>query len=108
MPATAVDTNTRLPVGAWKSDPIHSSAGFAVKHMVVATFRGRFEKLDATLTVGEDGFSSLLKDWVAEHAGGSVTTEDFRAFAAARTETDLDDLFTAWLDQAPLPDLPGA
>ena len=33
------------------------------------------------LTVGDDAFFSLLKDWVAEHSGGSVTTEDFRAFA---------------------------
>lgn len=59
MSATAVDTATRLPVGTWKSDPTHSSAGFAVKHMVVATFRGSFENLDATLTVGEDGAAQL-------------------------------------------------
>ncbi len=59
MPATAVDTATRLPVGTWKADPTHSSAGFAVKHMLVATFRGRFEDLDATLTVGEDGTAEL-------------------------------------------------
>ena len=45
---------TGLPVGTWKLDPTHSSASFAIKHMVVATFRGRFEKLDATLTVSED------------------------------------------------------
>jgi len=59
MSATAVDTVTSLPVGTWKSDPTHSSASFAVKHMVVATFRGRFEDLDATLTVGEDGAARL-------------------------------------------------
>jgi polyisoprenoid-binding protein YceI len=59
MSATAVDTATRLPVGTWKSDPTHSSAGFAVKHMVVATFRVSFENLDATLTVGEDGAAQL-------------------------------------------------
>ena len=34
------------------------------------------------VTVGDDAFFSLLKDWVAEHTGGSVTTEDFRAFAS--------------------------
>jgi polyisoprenoid-binding protein YceI len=34
----------QLPVGTWKLDPIHSSAGFAVKHAVVATLRGRFER----------------------------------------------------------------
>jgi polyisoprenoid-binding protein YceI len=56
---SATDTTTRLPAGTWKSDPTHSSASFAVKHMVVATFRGRFEDLDATLTVGEDGAAKL-------------------------------------------------
>ena len=59
MSATATETQTKLPVGTWKLDPTHSSASFAVKHMVVATFRGRFENIDATLTVGEDGAGRL-------------------------------------------------
>jgi polyisoprenoid-binding protein YceI len=59
MSATATDTQTKLPVGTWKIDPTHSSASFAVKHMVVATFRGRFEQIDATLTVDEDGKARL-------------------------------------------------
>jgi polyisoprenoid-binding protein YceI len=53
-------TVTVLPVGTWKSDPTHSSASFAVKHMVVATFRGRFEDFDASLTVAEDGTANLV------------------------------------------------
>jgi polyisoprenoid-binding protein YceI len=57
--STAVDTTTQLPVGTWKSDPTHSSANFAVKHMVVATFRGHFDDLDATLAVDEDGNAQL-------------------------------------------------
>ena len=57
--STAVDTTTQLPVGTWKSDQTHSSANFAVKHMVVATFRGHFDDLDATLAVGEDGNAQL-------------------------------------------------
>jgi polyisoprenoid-binding protein YceI len=59
MSATATDTATQLPVGSWKSDPTHSSASFAVKHMVVATFRGRFEQLDAALSVDEHGAGQL-------------------------------------------------
>ena len=51
--------STDLPTGTWKLDPVHSSASFAVKHMVVATFRGRFEQLDATLDVAEDGSAKL-------------------------------------------------
>jgi polyisoprenoid-binding protein YceI len=59
---TAIDHQSikqELPLGTWKLDPVHSSAGFAVKHMVVATFRGRFEDFDATLEVSEDGAVEL-------------------------------------------------
>jgi polyisoprenoid-binding protein YceI len=55
----SVATQQQLPTGTWKLDPIHSSAGFAVKHMVVATFRGRFEDFDATLAVDENGRGTL-------------------------------------------------
>jgi polyisoprenoid-binding protein YceI len=72
MSATALDTATKLPVGTWTSDPTHSSASFAVKHMVVATFRGRFEKLDASLTVGEDGAGKLIGSVDA----GSIVVKD--------------------------------
>jgi polyisoprenoid-binding protein YceI len=72
MSATAVDTTTKLPVGTWKLDPTHSSANFAVKHMVVATFRGRFENIDATLTVGEDGAAQL----VGTVDAGSIVVKD--------------------------------
>ena len=60
MSATAVNTTTQLPVGTWTLDPIHSSAGFAVRHMGVGTFRGRFEHFDARLTVAEDGAADFL------------------------------------------------
>jgi polyisoprenoid-binding protein YceI len=46
---------TPIPAGTWSADKVHSTVGFAVKHMVVSTFRGRFEDFDATLTTGEDG-----------------------------------------------------
>jgi polyisoprenoid-binding protein YceI len=45
---------TALPAGTYTSDPVHSSTGFAVKHML-ATFRGSFAAFDAQLLVGEDG-----------------------------------------------------
>ncbi len=55
MSTTEITTSTTgLPVGTWKLDPTHSSAHFAVKHMIVATFRGRFDRFDAELTVGEN------------------------------------------------------
>jgi polyisoprenoid-binding protein YceI len=72
MSATATQTSTQLPLGTWRLDPTHSSASFAVKHMVVATFRGRFEDLDATLTVGADGAAQLLGTVEA----GSIVVKD--------------------------------
>jgi len=72
MTPTALDTATKLPVGTWTSDPTHSSASFAVKHMVVATFRGRFEKLDASLKVSEDGGGELIGSVDA----GSIVVKD--------------------------------
>lgn len=59
MSAPTADTQTKLPTGTWTLDPVHSSAHFAVKHMVVATFRGHFDRFDATLTVADDGTAKL-------------------------------------------------
>lgn len=52
-----------LETGNWAIDRVHSHVGFAVKHMVVSTFRGRFEDYDGALTVGEDG-APRLEGWV--------------------------------------------
>ena len=53
---SAITTSTPIPTGTtWTVDPVHSTVGFAVKHMVVSTFRGSFEDYDATLTASEDG-----------------------------------------------------
>src|SRR3954453_4525947 len=56
----SIATQQGLPVGTWTLDPVHSSASFAVKHMVVATFRGRFEDFDASLAGGDDGEAKLV------------------------------------------------
>jgi polyisoprenoid-binding protein YceI len=60
MTAVNQQTQQQLPTGTWAVDKIHSSASFAVKHMVVATFRGRFEDFDAQLDVNEDGSAKLV------------------------------------------------
>jgi len=41
-----------VPTGRWKVDPVHSSVGFAVRHMGVATFRGGFDEFTASLDEG--------------------------------------------------------
>ena len=51
-------TATAIPAGTYTADPVHSSAGFAVKHML-ATFRGGFSTINATVTAEEDGTARL-------------------------------------------------
>ena len=50
---------TAVPTGVWRSDPVHSTFDFSVKHMVVATYRGSLPDFDATLTAGDDGVGAL-------------------------------------------------
>jgi len=52
--SVAEQTAQLIPVGTWKSDPVHSTVAFAVKHQIVATFRGKFSDFEATLVGGEE------------------------------------------------------
>lgn len=63
---------TTVPVGTWRHDAVHSTFGFSVKHMVVATFRGALEDFDATLTGADDGSATLT----AAGRVASVVTQD--------------------------------
>lgn len=55
-PATATATAAPvLPQGTWEVDPVHSSVEFSVKHVGIATVKGRFNEFEGTLEVGPDG-----------------------------------------------------
>jgi polyisoprenoid-binding protein YceI len=45
--------STLVPAGTWTVDPAHSSVGFAVKHLGIATVRGKFDGFEGTLEIGE-------------------------------------------------------
>ncbi len=65
------------------------------------------------LTVGDDVFFEILREWVGRYRYGNVTTGDFVALAhekarAANVSSEvLRGLFEAWLYRDGLPDLPG-
>ncbi len=80
-----MSTTASEPItGNWQIDTVHSHVGFSVKHMVVATFRGRFEQYEGSLTSGEDGTpvlhgkvdvdSLVVKD---ENLAGHLKSPDF-------------------------------
>jgi polyisoprenoid-binding protein YceI len=80
----STDTAQAIAAGTWKIDTIHSHVGFSVKHMVVATFRGRFEDYDGALTTTDGGEAQLtgsvkvdsivVKD---ENLAGHLKSPDF-------------------------------
>ncbi len=84
-----VTQQTAIPTGVWKSDSIHSSVGFAVKHMVVATFRGAFTDFDVMLENrdGDPELNGVVRvesvDVRDEMLNGHLLSPDF--FDAERT-----------------------
>ncbi|TFV55502.1 polyisoprenoid-binding protein [Mycobacterium sp. PS03-16] len=52
-------TDTALSVGTWAIDPVHSTIGFSVRHLMVSKVRGTFDDFSGTITVAEDGTASV-------------------------------------------------
>jgi len=50
--------STLVPGGTWTVDPVHSTVGFSVKHLGIATVRGQFDDFDGTFEVGEGDTSA--------------------------------------------------
>jgi polyisoprenoid-binding protein YceI len=89
MSTATTATGTAIEPGNWQIDTVHSHVGFAVKHMVVANFRGSFTDYEGALTVGEDGTpqlrGSVAVDSIAvkdENLAGHLKSPDFFDSAA--------------------------
>ena len=65
--------STIVPAGTWSVDPAHSSVGFAVKHLGIATVRGKFEDFEGTLEIGEGDETARASGSVQ---GVSINTGD--------------------------------
>jgi polyisoprenoid-binding protein YceI len=50
MSATSV-SSAQIPAGTYNIDPAHSSVGFEVRHMGIATVRGAFRRFSGTINV---------------------------------------------------------
>src|SRR5579862_9271516 len=87
MSVTTVPPTT-LPAGNWSVDTLHSSIGFAVRHNVISTFRGRFEDYDARLVV--DGAGHAEPAGTVNAASVAVRDEALTAHLAAPDFFDID------------------
>ena len=54
-------TTTIVPTGTWTADTAHSTIGFSVKHLGIATVRGSFGEFEGTLDIGDDLSSAKVK-----------------------------------------------
>jgi polyisoprenoid-binding protein YceI len=61
-----------LKAGTWTIDPVHSTVGFTVRHLMVSKVRGRFQDFSGAITVAEDGTPSVT----AEIDVASITTDN--------------------------------
>ncbi|MCT1515663.1 M1 family metallopeptidase [Dietzia cercidiphylli] len=55
------------------------------------------------LTIGDERFFQLLRDWVTKYSGTTATTDDFLHMAADHSPVDLRPLWAAWLFSEALP-----
>lgn len=59
---------------AWELDKAHSEVGFAVKHMMISTVRGKFTSFDASVTLDPAALESAQVTATVDVA--SITTGD--------------------------------
>jgi polyisoprenoid-binding protein YceI len=58
----ATQTATPSKTTTWQVDPAHTHVEFAVKHLMIATVRGRFSDVTGTVIVAGDDFSRAQID----------------------------------------------
>lgn len=56
---TTALTLPTLTAGTWAIDPVHSTVGFSVRHLMVSKVRGAFTDFTGAITVAEDGTPSV-------------------------------------------------
>ncbi|WP_270888824.1 hypothetical protein [Pedococcus sp. 5OH_020] len=70
--------------------------------------RGALTLQALPITVGDQAFFSILRNWAAGQRGGNVTTAQFVALAERISGQQPDALFQAWLYSPTKPPMPGA
>jgi polyisoprenoid-binding protein YceI len=67
---------TDLSTGTWTIDPVHSSIGFSVRHLVVSKVRGNFGTFSGAIVVAEDGTPSVSAEIAIDSVNSGNTQRD--------------------------------
>lgn len=65
-----------LTTGTWNIDPVHSTVGFSVKHMMVSKVRGTFDEFTGQISVDGAGEASVVADIKVESLNTSNERRD--------------------------------
>ncbi len=83
-----------LPAGTWNIDPVHSTVGFSVRHLMVSKVRGTFTSFSGAIVVAQDGTPSVRAeidvnslDTRNEQRDGHIRSADFFDVEAHPTAT---------------------
>jgi polyisoprenoid-binding protein YceI len=60
LSVTATETIPGYIAGTWTIDPVHSEVGFSVRHMMVATVRGKFGVFSGDIVTGDSPLDSTV------------------------------------------------
>ena len=83
---SATTVKAPIPAGTWTIDPVHSTIGFSVKHLMVSKVRGTFDTFSGTITVDENGVPSVR----AEIDVNSINTRNDQRDAHIRSADFFD------------------
>lgn len=92
-----IDSLTLPPPGAPGRDEMFAGSVYVRGGLTLHALR---------LTVGDDTFFDILREYVARYSGGNASTDDFIEVAEDVSDRQLDDLFDGWLYEETLPSLP--
>jgi polyisoprenoid-binding protein YceI len=82
-----MSTSATLPapsVTTWSIDPVHSTAEFKVKHMMISNVKGHFSKIAGSLTIDESGHANSRVE--ASIDAASIETRDGQRDAHLKSE----------------------
>jgi polyisoprenoid-binding protein YceI len=89
-PTTSPSSSSPAPARttAWQLDPAHSTAQFGVRHMMISTVRGTFEKVSGTVTLDEADLTRSVVDIQID--AGSVSSREPKRDAHLRSADFFD------------------
>ena len=90
----AMTTESAFDPGIWIADPVHSSVGFAVRHMSLSTYRRRFDDFEATLRVDDVDQPVLTGRGRLELRGAREVSFQSRDVRRSGAHLELDGVLT--------------